>query len=122
LPRQASARTGGRLRPGGGGPPLVPARGRPPPGGLPPPLAARRPALRPAPAGAPRGEAGTQARVGPAAGAAPPRRPLEGEVAARDGLGLRPAAEDPLEGDRLPVARPGARTARQGDRGLRRGI
>ena len=43
---------------------------------LPHPVAARRPALRPAPDGAPRGEAGAQAEVGPAAGAAPPRRPV----------------------------------------------
>ena len=42
------------------------------------------------PHGAPRGEAGAQAQVGPAAGAAPPGRPVEGGVADRDRLRLRP--------------------------------
>jgi len=46
---------------------------------------------------------------------------VEGEVAARDRLRLRTEADDPLEGDRLPVAGTGVGGAGQGNRRLRRG-
>ena len=63
----------------------------------------------------------TEAQVGSAAGAAPPGRHVEGEVAGRNRLRLRPAAGDPLEGDHLPVAIPGLGGASQGNCCLRRG-
>ena len=47
----------------------------------------------PAPEQRPKGKRGPRAQVGPAAGAAPPGRPVEGEVAGRDRLRLRPAAD-----------------------------
>ena len=91
---------------------------------IPHPLAVQCPAVRlaPAPGAVPRGEAGTEAQVGSAAGATPPGRHVEREVAGRNRLRLRPAAGDPLEGDHLPVASPGLGGASQGDCCLRRGL
>ena len=82
----------------------------------PDPAAARRPALRPAARRAPRGESGAQAQVGPTAGAAVPGRPVEGGVANRQRLRLRPRADDSLEGDRVPVGGAGMGGPGQGDR------
>ena len=76
----------------------------------------------PCPRSSAQGEAGTAAQVGSAAGSAPPGRHVESEVAGRDRLRLRPAADNPLEGDHLPVAGPGLGGAGQGDCRLRRGI
>ena len=112
-----------RLRLGERGPAAGPARRRRAPDRFPHPLAVRRSTVRLAPAfgAAPQGEAGTAAQVGSAAGAAPPRRHVEGEVAGRDRLRLRPTADNPLEGDHLPVAGSGLGGAGQGDPRLRRG-
>ena len=101
--------------------PLVLPVGGATPDRFPHPLAVRRSAVRlaPAPGAASQGEAGTAAQVGSAAGAAPPGRHVEGEVAGRDRLRLWPAADSPLEGDHLPVAGSGLGGAGQGDRRLR---
>ena len=92
---QALGRFRRRLRLGERGPAAGPARRRRAPDRFPHPLAVRRPAVRlaPAPGAAPQGEAGTAAQVGSAAGAAPPGRHVEGEVAGRDRLRLRPTAD-----------------------------
>src|SRR5271166_7118797 len=121
---QALGRFRRRLRLGERGPTAGPARRRRAPDRFPHPLAVRRSAVRlaPAPGAAPQGEAGTAAQVGSAAGAAPPGRHVEGEVAGRDRLRLRPTANNPLEGDHLPVAGAGLGGAGQGDCRLRRGI
>ena len=70
----------------------------------------------------PEGKPGPKPKWGQAAGAAPPGRHVEREVAGRNRLRLRPAAGDPLEGDHLPVASPGLGGASQGDCCLRRGL
>ena len=68
------------------------------------------------------GEAGTDASLGPETGAAPPGEWLDSEVACRHRLRLWPAADNPMEGDGVPVAGPRLGGAGQSDRGRRRGV
>ena len=112
--RAAPGRLRRRLRPAERGPAAGLARGRLAPHRVPDPAAARRPAVRPAADGAAQGKR-AEAEVGPAAAAAPPGRPVDqARGTTGDGLRLRPPAEGPLEGGRLPVAGLGARRAGQG--------
>ena len=60
------------------------------------------------PEGPQEGAAGADPEVGQEAGPAPPGRPVAGALAQGRGIHLRPDAEGPLEGGRLPVAGPGA--------------
>src|SRR5208337_5158266 len=110
-----------RLRLGERGPATGPACRRRAPDRLAHPVAVRRSAVRlaPAPGAVAQGEAGTEAtQVGSAIGTAPPGQWMESEMATRNRLRLRPAADNPLEGDRLPVEGTGLGGAGQSDRRL----
>ena len=121
---QAFGRFRRRLRPEERGPAAGPARRRCSLGSNSSPACGAMPGCTPCPApgAVPRGEAGTEAQVGSAAGAAPPGGMWKAKWQVGTAFVYGRQREIRWKEDHLPVASPGLGGASQGDCCLRRGL